>query len=910
MGALKEALNKSKGAEFWKCALQVNPHSYVVKYKGICSAKDETDYNHQVVDGCLKNGVQIVGIADHGSVESLDSLRNSLEAKGIIVFPGFEIASAEKIHMVCLFEPGTERHRLDQILGAVFPPDPANSEPTRPSKYSCREIANKIHEYGGAWFLAHMTGKNGLLRLNKDGDNFTDTWRDCRAVLAGQIPGSLDALSVPIEDLTSATNEELVRKKYRDIIENRNPDYFRQRPIAILNAKDVCDGADFAKEASSCRIKMTEPTAEALRQAFLDPESRVRLLSDEHEERFAQIVAGVWTGGYLDGLQIHFSDNLNTLIGGRGTGKSTVIETIRYTLGLDANSKDGQTIHDEIVSENLSNGGAVELLVRSRAQLGRVFRISRRYGSPSEVKLEDGTPSTLSPSEVLPEIQILGQNEILDIANDDKAVKELLQRLLPEVSGSTANIDEKGEKLSQNRLALTKAVSELDELEGQIGRLPKIQEQIDQYKSLGLEKKLADATKLIEEQEKIEGIEEYFEDIDNTSEELKRSIQDDLSELTNDAIDELPNKAILVSMRESLQKFKQQAQKDLAKFDATLQSAEKEFETEKKKWDGKKKDIEMALSEALSNLPDSAGKKGSEIGREYLSLTGEKAKIEPLKKSATTKRKQVKKLQDERFQLLSEWRDAQNEQFDDLRKGAKKLHKKHLKGKLKIGVTQWGTRSRLEQFLISLEGVGVKKLSWIEKVDSLSIATLVEKIREGKDSLRAEYGQYGMTPGVAEILASLNEDRILELEEVELPSKVELELNVSDSSEIYRPIQRLSTGQKCTAILHLLLLESHEPLLVDQPEDNLDNSFIAGRIVTELRTAKQKRQFIFSTHNANIPVFGDSEWIGALKEVDGVGTLSEDSVGSIDIETVRSLVSEILEGGREAFEIRRAKYGY
>jgi ABC-type Mn2+/Zn2+ transport system ATPase subunit len=167
-----------------------------------------------------------------------------------------------------------------------------------------------------------------------------------------------------------------------------------------------------------------------------------------------------------------------------------------------------------------------------------------------------------------------------------------------------------------------------------------------------------------------------------------------------------------------------------------------------------------------------------------------------------------------------------------------------------------------------------------------------------------------MTPGVAEILASLDQDRILELEELELPSKVELELNVSDSSEIYRPIHRLSTGQKCTAILHLLLLESHEPLLVDQPEDNLDNSFIAGRIVTELRTAKQKRQFIFSTHNANIPVFGDSEWIGALKEVDGVGTLSEDSVGSIDIETVRSLVSEILEGGREAFEIRRAKYGY
>lgn len=910
MGSLDEALDKSKGAEFWKCALQVNPYSYVVKYKGKCDAKDEDEYNDQIVKGCLENGMQIVGIADHGSVESLDSLRNALEDSGIIVFPGFEIASAEKIHMVCLFEPGTERHKLDQFLGAVLPPDPANSEPTRPSKYSCREIASKIHEYGGTWFLAHMTGKNGLLRLNKDGDNFTDTWKDCGAVLAGQIPGSLDALSVPMEDADSASNEELVRKKYRDIIENKNPDYFRQRGIAIINAKDVCSGADFSKESASCRIKMTEPTAEALRQAFLDPESRVRLLSDEDDERFAQIIAGAWTGGYLDGLRVHFSDNLNTLIGGRGTGKSTVIETIRYTLGLNANSEDGQKVHDEIVSENLSNGGGVDLLVRSRAQLGRKFRISRRYGSPTEVKLEDGTLSNLSPSEILPEIQILGQNEILDIANNDEAVKELLQRLLPEVSDSTANIAEIGGKLAQNRIALTETVSELDDLEGQIGRLPKIQEQIDQYKSLGLEKKLSDATRLVEEKEIIDGIEGYFEGVNESVEDLKESIEDDLEELTSDEIDELPSKTILVSMRNSLEKFQKQAGKDLEKFESTLETAENDFESDKQKWDDKKKEIETALSDALADLPDSAGKKGSEIGQEYLGLTGEKARIEPLKKSATAKGKLVKKLRNERSQLLSEWRDAQNDQFDELRKGAKKLHKKHLKGKLKIGVVQWGNRLRLESSLLSLEGVGAKKLSWISQVDSLSIATLVEKIREGKDSLRTEYGQYGMTPGMAEILASMDEERILELEEIELPSRVELELNVSESNEVYRPIQRLSTGQKCTAILHLLLLESHEPLLVDQPEDNLDNSFIAGRIVTELRTAKQKRQFIFSTHNANIPVFGDSEWIGALKEEDGVGTLSDDSVGSIDIDTVRGLVSEILEGGREAFEIRRAKYGY
>ena len=910
MNAIEEALERSRGAKFWKSALQINPYSYVVKYRGQCGAKDEAEYNAQIVTGCLENGIQIVGIADHGSVQSLDSLRTELEQKEIVVFPGFEIASAEKIHMVCLFEPGTDQHRLNQILGAVFPPDPANSEPTRPSKYSCREIAGKIHEYRGSWFLAHMTGKNGLLRLNKDGDNFTDTWKDCDAVLAGQIPGSLDALSVPTEDLENATSEELVRKKYRDIIENKNPQYYRPRPVAIINAKDVCDGTDFANDAASCRIKMTEPTAEALRQAFMDPESRVRLHSDEEEERFAQIIAGAWTGGYLDGLRIHFSDNLNTLIGGRGTGKSTVVETIRYTLGLETHSQDAQSVHEEIVAENLGNGGEVELLVRSRAQLGRVFRISRRFGSPPEAKFEDGTPSSLSPSEILPEIQILGQNEILDIANDNEAVKELLHRLLPEISASTAEIRKKGKELQRNRAALRKAELHLDELAGEISRLPKIQEQIEQYKSLGLEKKLADATKLSEEQGTIEGIESYLNGLDVAYKNLEQSIQCKFDELKDDEIDKLPNKAVLLSIRSMLEMFQGLAKNDLNKLFSTLQTAKREFESEKKNWEDKKSDIEANLKTALAGLPDSAGKKGTEIGQEYLTLTGEKARIEPLKRAATVKDTEVKSLHNERFQLLSSWRDAKNKQFDDLRRGAKRLHRKHLKGKLRIEVVQWGNRSRLREFLLSLDGVGVKKLNWIDKVETLSIATLVERIREGKDSIVSEYGQYGMTPGTAEILASLSMGKVRELEEVDLPSKIELELNVSDSGEVYRQIQRLSTGQKCTAILHLLLLESHEPLLVDQPEDNLDNSFIAGRIVTELRSAKQKRQFIFSTHNANIPVFGDSEWIGALKEEDGIGTLSEDSVGSIDIENVRALVSKILEGGREAFEIRRAKYGY
>ena len=104
-------------------------------------------------------------------------------------------------------------------------------------------------------------------------------------------------------------------------------------------------------------------------------------------------------------------------------------------------------------------------------------------------------------------------------------------------------------------------------------------------------------------------------------------------------------------------------------------------------------------------------------------------------------------------------------------------------------------------------------------------------------------------------------------------------------------MNNLSTGQKATAILLLLLLESDAPLIIDQPEDDLDNFFIAEGIVPKMREEKRKRQFVFSTHNANIPVLGDAELIAGLRAVgeaeEGYGEIPVEWMGSIDDENLR-----------------------
>lgn len=266
-----------------------------------------------MLDQCLAHGVKVVGIADHGSADAVDGLRSVLEQHGIVVFPGFEIASSEKIHMVCLFPEGTTKDQLNRYLGRLDLTDVQDT--AWPSRKTCLDLAQIIFELGGFWYAAHMTGSNGLLRLNQDGGGLVHVWKNEALVKAGQIPG-------PLKDLPS---------NYNEIVLNKNPAYQRAHRIALLNAKDVAEPMDLGDPGASCWIKMTRPGFEGFITAFKDPESRIRLgiLPEEHYSRLENLR---FHGGYLDGVSIELSAHLNAVIGGRGTGKSTLIECLRYAL--------------------------------------------------------------------------------------------------------------------------------------------------------------------------------------------------------------------------------------------------------------------------------------------------------------------------------------------------------------------------------------------------------------------------------------------------------------------------------------------------------------------------------------------------------------------------------------------------
>ena len=233
---------------------------------------------------------------------------------------------------------------------------------------------------------------------------------------------------------------------------------------------------------------------------------------------------------------------------------------------------------------------------------------------------------------------------------------------------------------------------------------------------------------------------------------------------------------------------------------------------------------------------------------------------------------------------------------------------------MQVEVTSAGNRDPLFQILRDEIGGRLSEaFDILAGEPQLSLTELIECWKRGPNALR---DAYGFSINQANRLADAPAEVLMRIEELDLLPTTSIRLNTAPTGAdpVWQSLEELSTGQKATAVLLLLLLESDAPLVVDQPEDDLDNRFITEGVVPRMREEKRRRQFIFSTHNANIPVLGDAELIMGLtpsgEAEHGKATIRPEHVGSIDALAVRELVEDILEGGKEAFETRRRKYGF
>jgi DNA repair ATPase RecN len=829
-----------------------------------------------------------VGIADHGSVDGVDNLRKVLEENGIIVFPGFEIASTEKVHMVCLYPSGTPINILNQYLGNLeLPP---GLQKTAPSALGCLNIAERVLKQGGFWYAAHITGANGLLRLNQDGGGLVHIWTACEQVVAAQIPGDIAAVSEP---------------EVQRILKNKNSSYKRTRPIALLNSKDVCRPEDMDNQRACSWVKMSIPSLEALQLACRDPESRVRLSHEINPTYYSRIERIVVRRGYLENLDLTLSPNLNAVVGGRGTGKSTLIEAIRFALHLSPTNKDVLRAHTSVIDANFAKEKAgIEITLTSFQQNSVRYVVSRYHGEPAKVLDENGDVLKLLPKDVLPWVEVYGQNELLAIVQDDSAKAALLGRFLPDDSVMREELTKLEAELRKNRQEIDSIEGKVSEIAVKLEQLPALLDNERSFKKLGLEKELAQIKVREAKRAYVVEISERLDEIGVVVENFLEGIESlEIPTLPVDhPLEEVKNFSdVIAVVKNEVTKAAVDAQK-------AVERARSAFWKNKGDFDQTISVDEQGFNRAMNELPSLKGKTVAQLANDYKKVSGEIAKLKALSGQKLTHETKLQALNRDRATLLERLSQAHNNRWTALSKAIKELNKR-LDGQLRVEFEPGRIRTPLKDFLLecNLEGVGDKRLAWIDEAESLSVPDLIGVLRQGADKLLNQFKKAGMQKQVADTLICLPASRLRALEEVRLPERMELLLNVARDGEHYREVGRLSTGQQCTAILHLLLLDNPDPLIIDQPEDNLDNAFIADHIVNELRSSKTKRQFLFATHNANIPVFGDAEWIGVLQEEEGHATLS--ASGSIDAPDVKHLAASILEGGKEAFTRRREKYG-
>ena len=763
-------------ARFWKCALQVNPHGYNENYRGQDHGMEAQAYAEALRDVCLNEEIQVVGFADHGSVADAEIARKILTEAGIIVFPGFEVATTEKVHWVCLFPEHTTEQQLERYLGKLHLTNPQDG--VRPSDLGGQQMLAVVEQLGGFCYAAHVTSNSGVLK-----GRFNNLWTDPR-LRGAQIPGNVDDLP----------------HEYKLIALNKNVDYRRDHPIALINAKDIATPEDLHNPSASTFIKMTRPCFLSFLMAFKDPESRVRLSGGMVQHYYSQIDNIVIEGGYFDGLSAKISGHLNGVIGGRGTGKSTLIECIRYALDVPHKGEEAIRQGDQIVKENLGRaGGRVILKLSSAANHMKNYTVIRRYGEPSRVIDDQNNESRLHPGrDLLPGVEIYGQNEIYELAKSPGALTRVLDRFLPESEGQQSQLDATYRKLRENSDRLAKAQEQKDDIERQIAQLPKLEEQVKQFKEQGLEEKLKQVPLLEKERQLGPRALDEIKRVRSAQLGLAESLPD-LVFLSERALEGLPHADLLRNGRQVLESLNETLHKKLIEIDNAIGIAETKLDAIVDELDKVLKTTESQLEKEFSKLPAVAGKDGKEVGRAYQRLLREIEQVKPAQTQLKTVESLVKELEQSRRNLLGEISDIRSARTAAKQKAVKSLNKR-LAGKLRIEPVPDGLRKPLREFLQNLQGIGERKTEWVDEAQNLTIFGLVDAILEGKEALLGK--EWGLTSGLADSLIRMTPGHLYELEGIDLEERISLELNVSHTGEQYRPLDRLSTGQQCTAILH------------------------------------------------------------------------------------------------------------
>ncbi|WP_114905917.1 AAA family ATPase [Ornithinimicrobium murale] len=864
----------SDWARFWAVDLHVHtPGSEDVNPDDFGSA-------HDIVSAAVAAGLDAIAVTDHNTSAWCQQMAEAARDASLIVLPGVEISTTEG-HLLAIWEERTDPTIIDEVLVRLGIGRVDRGKLDIAAEVGFAEAAEEVERAGGLAIAAHIEKEKGLLRL----------------AVKAHLKKTLLNTAIHAAEVVHLDSTDQVK----GVLGN-------ERDLAFVRSSDAWDATRNRHSIDGIGVRRTwvkasRPDLIGLRHALSDPGLRISLEEPPAESTYWHIEGVEILGGFLGGERISFSPDLNCLLGGTGTGKSLILEAIRFALDQQVDAEAFPAIRQEIdsrMTKALMNGSTVVINAISG---GRRYKIERtlRLGDTVAAQVYQQTGSDWAEIDAQPPLLFplaaFSQGEILEYSREPVGRMTLVDSAI-DLTAVNSQIETATDSLRENARALLGARERVHALGVEAEAEPHLTEQVRQLTDLfrtDAVKEQSDwtveHTTLARISEKLGGL--HAPDLTPPGPDIEASVS--------------TNEDLFTDVAAALKHLKTRLDAAHMEICAALEEASTRVSAARSDWDGRFTAFKSRLDEELERVAPGSSLGSLRASLEHLQLSLNRAQAAQ-SELAEDARPILERLQVEREELLGNLQAARQERRRLRRDRVSELNAKAA-GFVKLDVPVSGDPT---EFRRALDRIKVGSRVREEILNQLALRTHPVRFvrsmwRQAIDDLVNV--EAGIDLGnIAKLYANVDEkdlwEELLEMQCIDRPDVLTVKFRRPDD-QAYTPIEELAHGQRCTAVLVTLLADGDTPVLVDQPEDALHAPWIEEYLVDRLRSLRGTRQYIFATRSPGIVVSGDAEQIITMRATAGHGEV--EARGSLERHELNRLTLNHLEGGPIPFERRASK---
>lgn len=856
----------------------------------------------------MDKNIDSIVVTDHNSGEWIDKLKRAyieLESerpdyfRTLVIFPGVEITVNGNMHVLAVYPEHEGTSTIDSLLGAI------HYRGTKGDSDGCTEesfinVVDEIIKSGGIAIPAHCNVSKGLF-VECNGNTLEQNIRSKRIFAAEITTSECDFPQLYIDNKT-----EWCRVLGSD----------SHHPTG-------CEGQKFHGSHYTW-VKMSKLTFDELKLSLQDGKMSVKCSDEvsENPNEFSQPmiqkieVENAMYLGRNQRFELPFSPWLNSIIGGRGTGKSTIIEFIRTVFNRRNELPETLKADFEKYVDKHSGKASNGLMLDNTVLRAYYLKDNQKYKAEWSFKTnsiqvfsfqDDNYVLTEGNIENRFPVRIYSQKQIFELARNPKALLEIIndsddisyedwcvehKRLLNKYFTVNSKIREL--KVDINGVSTIKG--ELEDINNKIQLFKKSEysDVLEKYsKTRRWISEISKVNKYFDE--RIQKYRDVIENLDNGAQlslalDIENEIEREILELTNTLQQEDEKLCYILE----------------SQIEAVSQAKEIWFQKVKETQAVKEYNDIKAIYEQIQSTLQQAGVNND---NDYAELVNKKEKLLIKLSKVDEITKEITKLEDEKselYRLILDRRKEITKRREDFVERVLSNNKY-----VRIKIIPFGDKEDISSSFRSMLGKdrGFDQILGNDEEEGLIAKkinlsnTILEGVEAVKQDIKAIYINEqveGYDKRFCNVVQSLSED-VLDKVDTWFPED-SLEISYSQNNGRFKPIENASPGQKTATLLAFILSYGNEPLILDQPEDDLDNSLISELIVNNLREEKKRRQVIVVTHNANIVVNGDSDNVLVLHIARGLTQIAcRNGLQNLDI---RTYVCDIMEGGKKAFEKR------